>query len=212
MSNKQTISGGVYLVIDPAMESAVLLFKLSEALKGGLQAVQIWDHCPADADKKSLINSIAHLCKANRVPLLVDNDWQLLLELPDLDGVHFDSIPENFDLIKSKVGRDFIAGITCSGNLEVVKWAHKNNLNYVSFCAMFPSPSAGSCDIVMPATVKQARLITDLPLFVSGGITTENIADLRKSISFDGVAVISGIMTADDPFLKVKQYQNALIG
>jgi thiamine-phosphate pyrophosphorylase len=58
--------------------------------------------------------------------------------------------------------------------------------------------------------VRQARSITRLPLFVSGGITTENILSLKKEIDFDGVAVISGILSADDPALKVQQYKNAL--
>ncbi|WDF57372.1 thiamine phosphate synthase [Mucilaginibacter sp. KACC 22063] len=212
MSNKQMITGGVYLVIDPGMESSLLLSKLSDALKGGLQAVQIWDHWLTGADKKLFIHAVAKLCSVYNVPLLIDNNWQLMMESPELDGVHFDGIPEDYDLIRNKVEKDFIAGITCSGDLDIVKWANEKRLNYVSFCAMFPSPSAGSCDIVMPSTVRQAKTMTDLPLFVSGGITPENTADLRKLITFDGVAVISGIMTADDPYLKVKQYKNALTG
>jgi thiamine-phosphate pyrophosphorylase len=75
---------------------------------------------------------------------------------------------------------------------------------------MFPSTSAGSCTIVMPSTVREARGITNLPLFVSGGITPENILSLRKLTPFDGVAVISGIMSADDTSLKVRSYQDAL--
>ena len=77
-------------------------------------------------------------------------------------------------------------------------------------CAMFPSPSAGSCDIVMPQTVKQARGMTGMPIFVSGGITPENIQLLKKETPFDGVAVISGILSAAHPQQKVKEYKDAL--
>jgi thiamine-phosphate pyrophosphorylase len=210
MSKDLSIKGGVYLVIDPSMPKPMLLSKLASALKGGVQVVQIWNNWPTDADKTALVNAVAGLCKACHVTLLIDNDWELLLQCPDLDGVHFDTIPGDYADIKTRLGRPFLAGVTCSGDLDVVRWAHKNGLDYVSFCAMFPSPSAGSCDIVMPSTVKQARELTDRPLFVSGGITPENITDLQKLTSFDGVAVISGIMSADDPLLKVKQYQNAL--
>jgi thiamine-phosphate pyrophosphorylase len=210
MRDKQRITGGVYLVVDPAMDRPLLLSQLAPALEAGLEAVQIWNNWLPGADKISCIAAVSGLCRTYGVPLLIDNDWEMLISSPDLDGVHFNNIPENFLEIQSEMARPFIAGITCSGDLDVVRWADKNKLDYISFCAMFPSLSAGSCDIVMPATVKEASDLTGMPLFVSGGITPENIPSLRKLTPFSGVAVISGIMSADDPYLKVKLYQNSL--
>jgi thiamine-phosphate pyrophosphorylase len=210
MREQIKITGGVYLVIDPSMGRSLLLSKLAPALKTGIKAVQIWNNWLSGTNKQSHIAAVSGLCRAYNVPLLIDNDWELLVDSPYLDGVHFDSVPENYLEIKRKVARPFMAGITCSGDLEIVRWADKNEFAYVSFCAMFPSTSAGSCTIVMPSTVREARGITDLPLFVSGGITPENILSLRKLTPFDGVAVISGIMSADDTSLKVRSYQDAL--
>lgn len=210
MRTNLKINGGVYLVIDPAIERSLLLSRLGPALKAGVTAVQLWANWLPGADKRSCISAVANLCRAYGVPLLIDNDWELLIDSPDLDGVHFDGIPSDLSAIQKAVGRPFITGITCSGDLEVVRWAEANGLDYISFCAMFPSPSAGSCDIVMPSTVKEARQITNLPLFVSGGITPENILSLRLLTPFDGVAVISGVMGNEDPYGKVKRYQEAL--
>jgi thiamine-phosphate pyrophosphorylase len=183
---------------------------LAPALKAGIKAVQIWNNWLPGADKQACIAAVSGLCRAYQVPLLIDNDWELLIDSPYLDGVHFDTLPGNYNEIQDKVGRPFIAGITCSGDLDVVRWATKNRLHYVSFCAMFPSSSAGSCTIVMPSVVKEAREITNIPLFVSGGITPENIVPLRQLTPFNGVAVISGVMSTDDPYTKVKLYQSAL--
>lgn len=210
MKEQIKITGGVYLVIDPAMDRSLLLSKLAPALKACITAVQLWNNWPPGTDKRAYIAAVSGLCRAYNVPLLIDNDWELLLDAPELDGVHFDTVPENYLEIKRKVARPFIAGITCSGDLEIVRWADKHKFAYVSFCAMFPSTSAGSCTIVMPSTVREARGITNMPLFVSGGITPENMLSLRKLTPFDGVAVISGIMGADDTSLKVRSYQNAL--
>lgn len=210
MEHPHNITGGVYLVLDPTMDKDFLIKKLSAAAEAGLQVVQIWDNWLPGTDKLELIKALAGVCRPYQIPLFINEDWHLLAESPFLDGVHFDQIPADFTVIKHTIGKPFLAGITCSGNLDIVLWADTNGLDYVSFCAMFPSPSAGSCDIVMPATVRQARSITKLPLFVSGGITVQNIAQLKKETSFDGVAVISGILSADDPHQKVKQYNNAL--
>ncbi|MCQ6956336.1 thiamine phosphate synthase [Mucilaginibacter aquariorum] len=210
MRDNLQITGGVYLVVDPAMDRALLLSKLALALKAGIDAVQLWNNWLPEADKRSCVAAVSSLCRAYSVPLLIDNDWELLLGSPELDGVHFDAIPPNYAEIQNRVARPLLAGITCSGDLEAVRWADKNGLDYVSFCAMFPSTSAGNCAVVMPSLVREAREITTIPLFVSGGITPENILTLRKLTPFDGVAVISGIMGADDPFSKVKLYQDAL--
>ncbi len=210
ITNHKKITGGVYLVIDSAMDRPLLLSRLASALEGKLEAVQLWNHWTPGDDKLECINAVGELCRKHNVPLLIDNDWQMLSQSPYLNGVHFDTIPADYASIKEKVGRPFIAGITCSGNLDVVRWADAQQLDYVSFCAMFPSPSAGSCDIVMPTTVRQAKSMTKLPLFVSGGITPVNMVMLRKQTPFDGVAVISGIMSAQDPLSKVRLYQNAL--
>jgi len=210
MEKARSIKGGIYLVLDPGMEQQVLLLKLSAALAAGINVVQIWNNWPAGIDKLKWVEAVAGLCSTYHVPLLINEEWQLLTKCDGLQGVHFDAIPNNFEEIQQTVGRPFLSGITCSGNLETVEWAHQHGFDYVSFCAMFPSPSAGSCDIVMPQTVRQARGMTNMPIFVSGGITPKNIILLKKETPFDGVAVISGILSAEHPQQKVKEYQQAL--
>ncbi|WP_311951484.1 thiamine phosphate synthase [Mucilaginibacter terrae] len=204
------ITGGIYLVLDPARPLPLLLQKLEAALKGEINVVQIWNNWNADTDKLTLIEAIGSLCRQYNVPLFINEEWQLLTETLYLDGVHFDTIPKGYNLIKETVKRPFMAGITCSGDLDTVAWADENQLDYVSFCAMFPSPSAGSCSIVMPAIVKKAHESTLLPIFVSGGITPQNIIALKEKTPFDGVAVISGILSADDPQQQVQTYKDAL--
>jgi thiamine-phosphate pyrophosphorylase len=208
-TNQRAIGGGIYLVIDPAMDEELLLDKLASALRGGLQAVQLWDNWALSANKHDLINKTGELCHRFNVPLLINNDRQLLIENPLLNGIHFDTIPSDIAFLKAQTGREFITGITCSDDLEPVIFANENAFDYVSFCAMFPSPSAGSCSIVMPETVRLAKTLTTLPLFVSGGITPTNAGLLKAIVPFDGIAVISGIMNADSPEEVIKQYKDA---
>jgi len=210
MENTYKITGGIYLVLNPAIDERILLDKLKSALLGGLHVVQIWNNWLPGADKHALILKIADVCKAYSVPLLINDDWILLRDIPALDGIHFDNIPASLSLIRNAVNRPFLTGITSSENLQTVAWAEDNRLDYISFCSMFPSSSAGICDIVMPATVKRARLLTSMPIFVAGGITPQNIPGLKKLTPFDGIAVISGILSADDPEEKVKEFKNAL--
>jgi thiamine-phosphate pyrophosphorylase len=210
MEMSKKIAGGIYLVIDPGMERQLLFHKLKAALEGGIDVLQIWNHWPEGINKLSFIQEISALAKPYHVPLLINQEWALLNETSALDGVHFDAFPVDLPSIKQKIGKAFIAGVTCSGNLETVIQAHQNQLDYISFCSMFPSRSAGSCTIVLPKTVEQAGKLTDIPLFISGGITPENTATLKQKIDFDGVAVISGILNAKNPKQQTLAYQDAL--
>ncbi|MDO3627787.1 thiamine phosphate synthase [Mucilaginibacter sp. BT774] len=211
MEKLNRINGGIYLVLNPGMETGLLLARLADALAGGLLAVQIWNNWQSGAARLDIIKAAGRLCQQHNVPLLINQEWELLLQSTWLQGVHFDNIPGDFEHIKKTLNRSFLAGITCSGNLDTVVWANENKLDYISFCSMFPSPSAGHCDLVMPATVRQARGITDLPIFVAGGVTPQNVIKLKEEIPFNGVAVISGILSSANPQQKVKEYQAALM-
>ncbi len=202
---------GVYLVVDPAVDRPILLEKTRRALEGGVGILQIWNHWPEEVGeegKVQLVKDILEVADAYDVPVLINEEWELL-KSTELAGVHFDEIPAGFGRIRSEAGRDFIAGITCSNDLETVKWADENELDYISFCAMFPSPSVDSCEIVRPETVQKARELTDIPLFLSGGITPDSIGELRV-LDFNGVAVISGILNSEEPRQKAEEYVKAV--
>ncbi|MBE7175710.1 MAG: thiamine phosphate synthase [Mucilaginibacter polytrichastri] len=203
------MNGGVYLVIDLHMAQDLLLEKLESALRGGLAAVQIWDGVEFDEDMIGRVREISALCATHGVPCLINNRWELI-DRCGLQGVHFDGLPADWPRIKSQVKKAPLCGITCTNSIAPLQWAIDHRAGYISFCAMFPSASAGSCEIVMPESVKRARAMTAIPLFVSGGITPENTRQLRSKLDFDGVAVISGIMNATDPEACVRSYRRAL--
>ncbi len=212
MEMSKRILKGVYLVVDPVMERPLMLRKVREALEGGVQVLQVWNNWPesiSEAEKDQLVQSICELAAEYEIPVLINDEWQLL-RTTSLAGVHFDALPDDIEQVRSTVDRDIIIGLTCTNNLEAIRRAEQIKADYISFCAMFPSPSAGSCEIVGPDTVLRARRMTDLPLFLSGGITPEKIEQELAGLPFNGVAVISGILKAKDPRRRVQEYRRAL--
>lgn len=205
---KKKIQNGVYLVIDPSMKQQQLFERLAAVLKEKICAVQIWDHFPKEDVKQEIIPSICGMCKAANVPVLINNDWAMLKQFP-LDGVHFDVLPTNLEEIRKEVGRDFIAGVTVNNSLDVVATAEQSKLDYISFCSVFPSSTSNSCERVTFDTIRKARTITSMPIFLAGGMRLENIIKLNE-LDYNGVAVISGIMQAEDPAQATKQYNQLL--
>ena len=156
------LKGGLYLVVDPAMEENTLLINVSKALEGGVDVLQIWNNWSGVQNKSAVIAAICSLAHQHNVPVIINEEWELLMH-SNIDGVHFDNPPEDLSIIRTRIGRDFISGITCGNDLGRIKWATDNGFSYISFCSMFPSPLAGVCEIVKPETVTRARQMTTLP-------------------------------------------------
>ncbi len=203
------IKGGVYLVANGAMEPDLLITKLEQALQGGISVIQLYNIKEDTETTISNINGICELAHSFEVPVLINNYWYLL-DRTLLDGVHFDKIPDDYTFIEKSIQKDFSKGITCTNDLAVIEWADLNGFDYVSFCSMFPSPSVDTCDIVSFETVQKARKITKMPVFLAGGLNSETLPQL-SSLSFDGIALISAIMSANDITASTKQFKNELL-
>lgn len=207
MKNKKnkSIPPGIYLVVDPSMEEPMLLDKLAISLTKDIAAVQIWDNFKNVKNENDLIQKICSLCAEYNTLVLINNQWENL-KTRKLDGVHFDHIPNDFDEFRKTISNEIIIGLTCGNNLDDVQWATHNDLDYISFCSMFPSSSVSDCEIVMHETVKKAAQIFNKPLFLAGGITPENLNQLEE-LKYEGVAVISGVMNGEDPATAIDEYR-----
>jgi len=213
---KKKIKEGVYLVIDPSMAPSLLFQRLEKALKTSISAVQIWDNWASGVDKDAVIEKILSLGRKYKVPVLMNNDWHLLKSY-SFDGVHFDEVPENFEEIKIELTKrsifaekkDYIFGITCNNDMNLIDWATRNGMDYLSFCSMFPSATSNSCELVSLDSVHKARSISNLPIFLAGGIRPDNMKKF-KDIDYQGVAIVSGIMGSSDPEDAASQYLQQL--
>ena len=202
------MQNGLYLIIDPSTDRRIVVSKLKEIIHEKIAAIQIWDNFKATENPIEFINEIVQLCHPNNIPVLINNQWELLKQT-NLDGVHFDNVQHNIVQIKNELKRDIITGITANNDLSIVKWADENNFDYISFCSMFQSSTANSCELVTFDTVKEARNITSLPVFLAGGINPENVA-LLNELNYSGIAVVSGIMSAEKPLEAFQQYQEKI--
>ncbi|MGN6603368.1 MAG: thiamine phosphate synthase [Ginsengibacter sp.] len=205
---KKRIQNGIYLIVDPSMNRYTLLSKLKELIHEEIAAVQIWDNFNPSENIIEFIEEILCICHPENIPVLINNRWELLKET-SLDGVHFDAIPNNISELKKEAGRKIFTGITCSNDLSIVAWANENGLDYISFCSMFPSTTANSCELVTFNTIKEAKKITPLPIFLAGGIKPENI-DMLQELNYSGIAVVSGIMKSDQPIEALKKYRQKI--
>ncbi len=202
------ITGGLYLVVDPAPGASQVIPKVEAALRGGVAVLQIWNNWQTGQDKMEFFNETVAIAHQYGTPVLVNNDFELL-QVTGADGIHFDAPDLTPAEVHITTGRRVLIGLTCGNDLELIKWAIGNHADYLSFCAMYPSHSVDSCEIVDVETIRKTRSMTSLPLFASGGITPDNAAPVLES-GADGIAVISGILRSDNPEEKARNYNQII--
>lgn len=203
-----TVAGGLYLVADPAGGADAVLPKIEAALRGGVRVLQVWDHWMHGQDAAAFVDAAVAIARPHGVPVLVNENVELL-EATAADGIHFDSPRMTPAALRKALGRDAIYGITCGNDFDRVRWAAREHADYVSFCSMFPSPSAGACELVEIETIARARALGEVTIFASGGITPANAATILEA-GAHGIAVISGILGAADAEAAARDYARAI--
>lgn len=202
---KRGIQNGICLIVDPSVRSDLLLKRLKDVVYEPIAAVQIWDNFNTVDNAMDLVKQILDLCHPQNIPVLINNHWEML-KLLQLDGIHLDQEAADLEQRKEELKRQIIIGITCNNDLSVVQWAHDNKVDYISFCSMFHSSTANSCELVSFDTIRKARTLTTIPLFLSGGIKPGNMQEL-DALDYSGIAVVSGIMNSDTPIDEIRKYQ-----
>lgn len=207
-ANKQRLSG-LYLVADLSMPEQKLMQSVSKAIRGGAQIVQIWNAAGKGQEDIIRVGRKIRLETAKAgVPLIINNDLDLAKDL-GATGVHFDDFQVSADHARRLLGTDAIVGYTCGSDHTQVRKAQDLGADYLSFCAVFPSPSVQSCQIVPLETVRLAKQTVSIPVFASGGITREN-AHLVLEAGADGLAIASAILRAKDPEAEARAFKQIL--
>lgn len=205
---KKELSKGIYVVIDPAMEADKILSQLTQIKGKEIAALQIWDNPKIKTWDKTLLQAIIDLFATTKTPVLINNQWEFCLEM-NFDGIHFDILPENLSEMEQNIKRSFLKGLTLENDLSNVKRAVHLGFDYFSFCSLFPSSTVDSCEIVRWESIEKCRSLTQLPIYLAGGINLENF-ELLKTLPFDGIAMVSSIMNAKNPQKILSKYNNLL--
>lgn len=200
---------GLYLVVDPSLSQQKLLAIVTKALKGGVDILQLWSPSEDTQGLTKIALRLLDLANQNHVPLIINNNLQLAREVK-AHGVHMDQ----YDIAPSEarkiLGKESIVGYTLGNNLERLKWAERMGADYVSFCAVFPTPSVTQCEIVPLNTIKLAKSMSKIPIFASGGINLDNVHSVLKA-GADGIAVISAILKTSDPEQAAKSFKDIIL-
>lgn len=186
----------LYAVTDRAWTGQqTLLEQIEDALKGGVTLVQLREKDLPREDFLAESKAARDLCHRYGVPLIINDDLEVALQ-SGADGVHVGAEDQPVGQIRRQVGPRFIIGATAK-TIEQAQAAQAAGADYLGVGAVFPSPTKENAKRI---TLDQLRAICSsvtIPAVAIGGISRENIGQLRGG-GMAGVAVVSALFGAPD--------------
>ena len=190
---------GLYAITPERAEASALAVQVRAALEGGIAALQY--------RRKSLASlaeakSIAALCRAKRVPFIVNDDVALALEC-GADGVHLGRDDGDVAAARLKM-KGKLLGVSCYDSLEAARSAVSRGADYVAFGSVFASPTKPGAVRAPLSLFARARSL-GVPLAAIGGITLGNAPQLIAA-GADALAVITDLFDAKDIAARARAY------
>ncbi len=166
-----------------------------EALKGGATMIQLREK---ELDDKSFFEEaveIKKLCEKYNVPLLINDNVKIAVEM-DADGVHVGQSDMQAGDVRELIGPNRILGVSAQ-TVEQALRAEKCGADYLGVGAVFKTGTKSDATEVDFETLKAICEAVTIPVVAIGGITKENMIELKDS-GIVGIAVISAVFAADD--------------
>lgn len=169
--------------------------QVEKALQGGATFLQLREKSLDDDIFLAEAKEIQKLCKKYQVPFVINDNVDIALAI-DADGVHVgQSDMEALD-VRKRLGPDKIIGVSAQ-NVQQALLAQKHGADYLGVGAVFPTGSKDDAEDVCFETLKAICQAVDIPVIAIGGITKENVSELKGS-GICGIAVISAIFAQKD--------------
>ncbi len=129
------------------------------------------------------------------VPFVINDNIEVALAI-NADGIHVGQSDMNAKDCRKLIGPDKILGVSAQ-TVEQALLAEKNGADYIGVGAVFSTSTKTDADSVSFITLKEICDAVSIPVIAIGGISENNILQLKSS-GIDGVAVISAIFAAND--------------
>ena len=177
------------------------------ALEGGVTLVQLREkNLDFDAFCKEA-EKIHLLCRKYNVPLII-NDNVEVAKAVNAEGVHLGQGDMSVENAREILGNGKIIGVTARTKEHAVK-AEKDGADYVGSGAVFGTITKSDAVKMSFETLTEICSSVKIPVTAIGGITKENVSEL-KGTGISGVAVVSGIFAEKDIYNSALELRNKI--
>ena len=180
---------------------------LPAVLRGGVDVVQLREKELPDEVRLASARLMAPICRDFGVPFVMNDSPELALE-SGADGVHVGQDDVSVDHCRDVLGADAVVGLSTHSSLEFDD-ALLHSATYFSAGPIVPTPTklGRPGTGVDYAVACQER--SDRPVFVTGGVSADNIGQL-VSAGLRHFVVVRALCEAPEPELAARALRRAL--
>jgi thiamine-phosphate pyrophosphorylase len=188
---------GLYIILDPSVVRRLsLVDALKEAAAGGATLFQYRDKMSPGRELYHAAEQLRQAARDVGATFIVNDRCDVALAA-QADGVHLGQGDLPLSLARGLMSPDQLIGIS-THTVDQVREATVGGADYVGFGPIFPTASKADHEPVVGVEgLRQARLLTPLPMFAIGGLTIASVEGLMQARA-DGIAVMSAIWAAPD--------------
>lgn len=188
----------LYLVTDRELAGERSLeWIVDEAIKGGVTMVQLREKLSNTRDFLNIAKRLMSRLQPMGIPLIINDRVDIALAI-DADGLHLGQQDMPWEHARALLGPNKIIGLSIENIRDAIE-ANNMDIDYIALSPVFATPT--KADTASPLGlhgIRSIRAVSRHPIVAIGGISLENVFDVMEA-GADGVALVSAIITADQP-------------
>jgi thiamine-phosphate pyrophosphorylase len=188
----------LYVVTDRQLTAGrPLRLVVEAALRGGARAFQLREKDLAPRELYPLALEMRQLTQTYGASLLINDRVDLALAV-DADGVHLTTGSLPAMVARQLLGPSRLIGVSTHSVAEAQR-AAEDGADFIVFGPVFYTPSKASYgEPVGLDALRAVRAAVTIPMLAIGGVKEANLNQVLAA-GADGIAVISAIISAEDP-------------
>lgn len=188
----------LYLITDRKLFHAQCEFYLAleTALMAGVKFIQLREKHLPERMILDMAYWVLELAREYGAKLLVNDRVDIALAA-GADGVHLGQKSLPAHAVRKITGDDFLIGVSTHSLHEALE-AEKDGADFITLGPIYHTPSkARYGEPIGVDVIRQVKSRVSVPVLAIGGIKTDTVHEVLNA-GADGVAVISGILTAEN--------------
>lgn len=180
---------------------------LPAVIRGGVDIVQLREKIIPFSQQLTAAVEMAKICADLAVPFIVNDDPELALS-SGADGIHVGQEDLSVEKVRQLLGPDAIVGLSTHASDEFTQGL-TTSASYLSAGPVSPTPTKPGREGVGLEYAVQSTSRSDRPVYVTGGVTSENIGEYVKS-GLRHFVVVRALTEASNPFEAARGIRLAL--
>ncbi len=198
------IDYSLYLVTDSGLCRGDFFETIKSAIRGGVTIVQLREKLLETGEFFQKALALKKFLDERKIPLIINDRIDIALAV-GAAGVHIGQRDMPPDIARKMLGEGAIVGVSVGSVDEAIAAERGGVADYLGISPVWTTPTkVDTSEPVGLEGIRKIRKKAALPLIGIGGIKANNVESVIEA-GCDGVAVVSAIMTAENPEIAARE-------